>query len=137
MPYYDPEKTYGNGAFRDFMDSGAARMGEVKSAQQADLDTLVQDLAIEMQEKSGAISSEEAEQARDEAAEQIDQDYKDNLTRIRSLSLTNTVANTIGIATSAASIVFLPSALYVNFPSMPIRSHRPFASSTPLAGSRS
>lgn len=110
MPYYDPEKTYGNGAFRDFMDSGAAKMGEVKSAQQADLDTLVQNLAIEMQEKSGAISTEEAEQARGEASEQIDQDYKDNITRIKSLSLTNTMANTIGIATSVVTFAGIGAA---------------------------
>lgn len=110
MAYYDPNKTYGNGAFGDFMDSGAAKMGQVKSAQQADLDTLVQNLAIEMQEKSGYISSEDASKAREDAAAQVEQDYKDNMSRVKSLSLTNTLANSIGIVASAASFAGLGAA---------------------------
>lgn len=110
MAYYDPNKTYGNGAFGDFMDSGAAKMGQVKSAQQADLDTLVQNLAIEMQEKSGYISSEDAALAREDAAAQIDQDYEENMSRVRSLSMTNTLANTLGIVTSAASFAGIGAA---------------------------
>lgn len=110
MAYYDPNKTYGNGAFGDFMDSGATKMGEVKSAQQADLDTLVQNLTIEMQEKSGYISAEDAAAARENAAAQIDQDYKDNMSMIKSLSMTNTAINTLGLVTSVASFAGIGAA---------------------------
>lgn len=104
MAYYDPNKQYGKGGFGDFMDSNASKMGEMKSAQQADLDTVVQNLSIEMQEKAGAIDAEQAAEARQKAAEQVESDYNENMSRVRSLSLTNTLINTTGILLSAATV---------------------------------